>query len=493
MKKEVDTVAEFFYQNDVTVTKTAVKVARWLIIIFPTLIVLAVLGVFNMSAKDLIPITIVGVIVTLGPTIAEKCKVPVGILKYATILSIEGLVALMGANPRIGIYITYALAMVFSIFYYDKKFTIRISIISAILLTISIFFKSGMHPHIGSLIGYYIELIAMALVCVKCADISHKMLKKFASTQQVANLIEKCNGAAVDLGDVVEKLETCIKELENVNKVVISSANLTVEECNDSFKYVDSVYDSMKAMDETVTIISEKINKMLAGSHETTQKMQEYIVIMEETTTDMKNIKDSAEKTSESIDSLGQGLKEIEQFATTISNITEQTNLLALNASIEAAHAGDMGRGFNVVAREIRHLADDSKQASKSITGIIQKIYGLLEEVHIANMKNTTNVEKGITQIVEVSRQAESVGVVQNEVQEMAEKVVAASEEARACSMKVLQMADEMHSIVQSTVEQVQQIVNQTEGQKKVTESVQHSFRRVERVSKNLLEISSVE
>lgn len=71
----------------------------------------------------------------------------------------------------------------------------------------------------------------------------------------------------------------------------------------------------------------------------------------------------------------------IMKYVTTIAKITKQTNLLALNASIEAARAGEMGKGFSVVAEEVKVLAENSKEASDSITGIIRNIFSLLQEV----------------------------------------------------------------------------------------------------------------
>lgn len=492
MNQQADIVADFFYQNDIKITKTIVKITRWLIVIFPILTLLSIIGIFKISLVELVPITIIGVIVTLGPTIAEKCNVSVGILKYATIIALEILVAVMATNPYIGIYMTYALAMVFSLLYFDKQFTLRISIISVLLLLVSIYFRYDMTFQLGLSLGYIIESVVMSVICTKCAEESHKMLEKFADTQQVANLVQQCNCAAVELDEVIENFEGCIKEFDSTNKVVTNSANVTVEDCNSSFKYMDKVCESMQSMDKTVISIAEKMTQILKESENTTKQMEAYTGVMKKTTTDMENIQQSAEQTSQSISSLEEGIEEISGFVATISNITEQTNLLALNASIEAARAGQMGRGFNVVAQEIRHLADDSKLASDAITGMIQKLHVLLTEVNHANIQNLNYVKKGIEQIIEVNEQAEAIRAVQIEVKELVDKGVISSEEARGWSGKVLQMADEMHRIVEHTLDQVQQIVIQTESQRKVTESVQHSFERVEIVSKNLLEISSL-
>lgn len=186
---------KFFYENDVRVTKTAVKVTRWMIIVFPLLILLSLVGIFQSNIKDLIPLTLVAIVVTMGPTVAYKMNVPIGAMKYITTLALGMLVALMATNPTIGIYMTYGIAMVFSILYYDKKFTLRISIISYFLLVASLYFRSinvqqiefetNFEWFISRSLGFLLETIVMTIVCVKIAEISHNMLVKFADTQQI--------------------------------------------------------------------------------------------------------------------------------------------------------------------------------------------------------------------------------------------------------------------------------------------------------------------
>lgn len=186
---------KFFYENDVKVTKTAVIVTRWMILVFPMLILLSVVGIFQSKIKDLIPLTLVAIVVTMGPTVAYKLNAPIGALKYVTTLALGTLVALMATNPTIGIYMTYALAMVFSILYYDKKFTLRIAVISFFLLVGSLYFRSinvqqveyetNFEWFFSRSLGFLLEAVVMTIVCVKIAEISHNMLVKFADTQQI--------------------------------------------------------------------------------------------------------------------------------------------------------------------------------------------------------------------------------------------------------------------------------------------------------------------
>ena len=490
---------KFFYENDVRVTKTAIKVMRWLIIIFPLLIILSLVGVFQYKIENLIPLTIIAIVVTMGPTVAYKLKTPIRVMKYITTLSMGLLVALMASDSTIGIYMTYALAMVFSIFYFDKKLTRRIAIISFIFLVASLYFRSlnvkqieystNFEWFFSRSLGFMLEAIAMSLICVKIAEVAHNMLIKFADTQKTADLVEQCEKASGELNDVVEKMENCISDFANTNEVITGSAEATLVDCNNSFQFADSVCNSMGEMNETVNVIVDNAAQMLEISQETTEKMHGYIELMEKTTDDMQVIEQSAQQTEESIKSLEEGIKEVSEFATTIAGITYQTNLLALNASIEAARAGEMGKGFSVVAEEVRVLADDSKQASDAITSIIHKIVSLLQEVRVSNQRNLDNITEGIEKLHAVEKEAENIGKLQTESGSMAKSVAVSSEDTVVQSKEVQNMVEQMQKLIENTLNQANQIVEETERQKEVTGEVEISFRQVNDVSKNLLSI----
>lgn len=337
------------------------------------------------------------------------------------------------------------------------------------------------------------ESAVMTLVCVKIAGASHKMLENLNDTKKVADLVDKCASASVELSNVVESLEGSINDFRSTNQIIADSAGTTRNDCNSSLEYVETMQDSMKDMDQAVDVIAEKIGQMLTITDQTTAKMKNYIELMEQTAHGMKRIEEATNMTENSIKSLEDGMKEVSDFATEISRITNQTNLLALNASIEAARAGEMGKGFSVVADQVRNLASDSKKSSDAIAGIIDKIVGLLTEVHTSNSKNLTYVEEGITQIYGAKEEAENLGSLQSDSREMAEKVSESSVDTKNYSSKILSMTDEMHNLVQNSLEKAEQIVQESQSQASVTESVKSSFGQVSKVSKDLLTISTTE
>lgn len=492
---------QFFQENDLRVTKTAVKALRWLILVFPMLILMSAIGLFQSKISDLLVLTVIGAIVTLGPSLAWKLNVPVSIMKYLSTLALGGLVALMATNATIGIYMTYGLAMVFSIFYYDKKFTMRVSVISYLLLVASLFFRSQNVSQIefesnfvwfvSRSVGFLIEAIVMSIICTRIAAVSRNVLVNLADTKQKADgMVKKCNEASMDLNEVVENLKNTINNFGSTNEVIVHSAQATVQDFGSSLEFVDTVCTSMEEMNETIGGITENAEQMLHISEQTSEKMEDYIRLMEKTAGDMRTVEQSAHTTETSIKSLEEGVNEIAEFASTIAGITSQTNLLALNASIEAARAGEMGRGFSVVAEEVRVLADSSKKASDSIVNIIQKIYDLLNEVRTANTENIEKIADGIEKIAVVCRETGNLGEMQSESRDMAQNVSAASENTRTYSEKVTQMAEKMRELVQNTLNQVNHIVEESESQKEVAENVESSFRHVDSVSQNLIQMS---
>lgn len=489
-----------FYENDVRVTKTAVRVLPWLILVFPLLIILSAVGIFQAKVSEVLVLTVIAAVVTIGPGIAYRMNTPIAIMKYVTTFALATLIAIMATNAALGIYMTYAFGMVFSLFYYDKKFTIRVSVVSYILLVVSLYFRSLSVQQIEydtnfmwfftRSLGFLLETVVMSIICVKIADLSHQMLVKFADTKQTVALVEECEKASLELNNVIEQLETYIHGFADTNESITGSAQATLHDCNDSFRFVDSVRDSMHELNQNADNLVSDMEQMLNISRETSDKVHSYIELMRNTAKGIEVIEVSAKQTDNLIESLGNSMAEISEFAGTIAGITNQTNLLALNASIEAARAGEMGRGFSVVAEEVGELAKNSKQASDAIAGIIRNIFSLLKEVQNSNRVNIDNVTREINKLREVEKEAEQIGSLQEKSIEKARIAADSGADTQQRGGQVLEMIHQMEELLKNTISQADQIVEETQTQKSVTEEVEEAFMQVNSVSENLLKIS---
>src|SRR5205085_464838 len=119
----------------------------------------------------------------------------------------------------------------------------------------------------------------------------------------------------------------------------------------------------------------------------------------------MNDIRSQIQDTSKRIKRLGESSLEIGEIVELISDLTEQTNVLALNAAIQAASAGEAGRGFTVVAEEVQRLAERSAEATKQIDAIVKSIQADTQDAVAAMEKSTVGVVEG-TKLSDVAGQA---------------------------------------------------------------------------------------
>lgn len=255
-----------------------------------------------------------------------------------------------------------------------------------------------------------------------------------SSMQEIAATITQLSSSVTETSSAVNEITSTIEEVRQIS----SLANQKAEDMSGKADGVRSVADEGKASTERVSNGIAEINKQVESIANTTIK-------------------------------LGEQTKNISEIIDSVTDIADQSNLLSVNASIEAAKAGEYGRGFAVVAREIKSLADKSKESTKQIKEILTEIQKSASSAILATEKGTKTVAEGLelskTSKVSIEKLEESI----NEAVSTSTQIVSSSKE----------QLNGMNQLFE-TVGSIKQAMNQN------TESI----KQIEKEAKNLSDLA---
>jgi len=252
--------------------------------------------------------------------------------------------------------------------------------------------------------------------------------------EELSVLVKRINDAA---GRVAEASESA----QRISTQLLTAAERQSREVTESGQSVLAMAKSMNAVSEEATRSAQVARQSLAAAQNGSNAVSNSI-------RGMNDIRDQIQETSKRIKRLGESSQEISEIVELISDITEQTNVLALNAAIQAAGAGEAGRGFTVVAEEVQRLAERSGEATKQIAAIVRTIQTDTQDA-VAAMENST---RGV---VEGARLSDAAGQALDEIStvstELTELIEAISSSAQVQAEQATRVAHGMQGILRIT------------------------------------------
>ncbi len=186
------------------------------------------------------------------------------------------------------------------------------------------------------------------------------------------------------------------EQLASASEEISAGAGQTAESSRVQSDQTLQVATAMQEMSSTVLQISDNSQKASDASRHAAEAARNGGKVVEETLATMRGIADSTTKVASTVTQLGKGSEQIGKIISVIDDIADQTNLLALNAAIEAARAGEQGRGFAVVADEVRKLAERTTKATKEITDMIESIQRETQNAVQAMEQEIKEVQVGV-------------------------------------------------------------------------------------------------
>ena len=237
---------------------------------------------------------------------------------------------------------------------------------------------------------------------------------------------------AVAFNIFMDKLQGIIREVKSSADLVLRTADElsvvsgqvaanSLQASNEAF----SMATQVEIMTYTLDSLASQAEDVQRVSSESNQHSTHGSQIIHAAGTEMSQITTTVNESSRIIQNLGQQSNQISQIVNVIKEIADQTNLLALNAAIEAARAGEQGRGFAVVADEVRKLAERTSNSTQEITGMIEKIQG-------GTRLAIQSMEAGVTRVSAGAALAQQAGEAINQIKDGVSQVVSAVNEISA-------------------------------------------------------------
>lgn len=266
-----------------------------------------------------------------------------------------------------------------------------------------------------------------------------------------------------------EQLVTSVQSISNSNDKLITSATHSSNSC----AQVAAAIEQMSASIEEVAQSSTEVSEETVSANESTKEGYQATKQVEET---VSNLSTSFENAARTIQEVESSTENIGNVVNVINEIAEQTNLLALNAAIEAARAGEQGRGFAVVADEVRVLAQRTQQSTEEIKQVV-------EGLQKGSRSAVDTMQQGRDQVANCVQQATQAGSLlagishsMDTVSQGISNVAASTEEQSVAATQIRSNAEELHHDASQTFEEAQNSLSETQNINRLAEELKQNL-----------------
>jgi len=296
-----------------------------------------------------------------------------------------------------------------------------------------------------------------------------------AGNDEFSQLNSALTKSADSLRNVVEQLKQVTHELEGSSETILHSVTGASNSVQSQQLETDMVATAINEMAAAAMEISQSATNASSTSQVAEQSVETSKKVVTQTESAMTELANALSHASTVVNTLSENSANIEGILDVIRGIAEQTNLLALNAAIEAARAGEQGRGFAVVADEVRTLAQKTQESISEITNIIEAIQtGASDVVKVM----TTSNEKGDLVVTLTAESSQSLSLIVSSINEIVDTnnqvAVGAEEQSSVAAdvdtnvIKIKTLADDNAESLQAIREQIGLLVTQTQSMTKL-------------------------
>jgi len=294
------------------------------------------------------------------------------------------------------------------------------------------------------------DMISKADAATESARQEAENAQKFTHEAQEARMAEhaKRDGMVA----VAERINAVATILASASHTIFEHLTLSDKGAHEQSERLSVAAEAMEAMNANVLEVAKNSSDALITADNAREQAQKGAEKVADVDSHISQVLDRTENLKDAMARLDTRVQEIDSVLTVISDIADQTNLLALNAAIEAARAGEAGRGFAVVADEVRKLAEKTMNATKEVAGVLSGIQRDTEhtvatvDATVAEMKTTTGLAK------ESGESMQTIVRLSDMTRDQIGSIATASSEQSVTSQAINQSVEDVHRIAMDTV-----------------------------------------
>ena len=313
----------------------------------------------------------------------------------------------------------------------------------------------------GVLLAFILGIVSARMLIRslrKAVDIASRIASGDLTCSEVCESTDEAGQLILAMNNMAEKLHGIVSKVSGTSlQVAAAAAQLQATSlriaagAEDVAAQAATVATAGEEMSATSGDIAQNCQMAAEVAQRASQTAQDGALVVDSTIAVMGQISEKAQESARTVDSLGERSDQIGAIIGTIEDIADQTNLLALNAAIEAARAGEQGRGFAVVADEVRALAERTSRATREIGVMIKAIQGETKEAVAVMEQSVSQVKSGT---VEASKSGEALGNILQQISDVAmqvNQIATAAEEQTATTSEISHNMMQIMDVIQAT------------------------------------------
>lgn len=289
----------------------------------------------------------------------------------------------------------------------------------------------------------------------------------------IGRLFHGFNRAVTNVRQMIDRVIEAVSMTSSASDQISSATQQLASGAQEQSVQADEVAAAMEEMSRTIVENAEgatRTAEVAASNGETANENGEVVLQMVDK---IRDIGDVVTHSAETVEDLGASSKEIGEIVATIDEIADQTNLLALNAAIEAARAGEHGKGFAVVADEVRELAERTAQATGKIEAMIGSIQSETEEAVSSIQRGREEVEVGINLADRARAAFQEIVDGTSEMANRVSDIAAATEEQSTTSEQISQNVEAISTVSAESAQGVEEIAQSADQLNRLTDDLQ--------------------